>query len=508
MSGSLAGLIVYASTAVLHMVKPPYFVRYPRYLWNVARGMYGNMREDIPLLQDSLERMREDIANPARIDIDLVDVLLRQQKVDEALDVLTRAMPKVNDAVAASAFERVFSQPLAQEIAGKEDAFSQMLAHLRQGDVREALAAVDRFAEKSPGPVSYAVRAYITQSIADHLPALKRVIPNRDIPDSLEEQADSAWSRAIAKILENPELESKFKRVGESRNEVLECDAGPFLKDLQLFKRCDVESGERLRNERETMQICRVAHGKQVARSLAYFEHNGKAYHIVRRKKSRTLHKIVKTGSPEERRTALGYAADFLLRYHFSVFPFQPEPQEHYARRLQNVFLSQLPREWIKCDEDELREQLETTGMRVRYELQGAVRGWKKDATHKNWLPDNPNEDLAIDFEHRSKVPVQEDVVRLAEFRGSMPAERLMVRKNYLRGLEKRFPNERSRFLEQYRLAGLQQNLELVGYRARDREYAEAAYHLAAAKSYALRLGEGRLAKLLDGISIPTASTP
>jgi len=507
MAGSVVGLMVYASTAVLHLVKPPYFVRYPRYLWNVIRGTYGQIRGDIPLLQDSLERMRQDITNPARIDIDLVDVLLKQHRIDEALDVLTRAMPKIDDAAAASAFERVFSQPLAQKVADKGDAFSTMLAHLRQGDVREALEVVDKFAEKDPGPVSYAVRAYITQSIADALPSLKQSVLKQDMP-ALETQAEAAWVRAITKILEDPAREQKFRRIGESRNEVLECDAGPFLRNLILLKRCDVSVGQRLRDERETMQVGRVLHGKQVARTLVYVEHDGKSYHVVPRKKSRTLHEIVKEGNIEERRVALRHASDFLLRYHFSAFPFQPVSQGHYAERLHSVFLDQLPKSWLECDEQKLRAELEIAGMHVRYNVQGAVRGWKKDATHKNWLPDKPEEDFAIDYEHRSKVPVQEDVVRLAEFHSSTPSERLMVRKNYLRGLEKRFPHERAQFLRQYRWAAMQQNLELVGYRARDKELEEAAYHLESGKAHARRVGENRLAELLEGIRVPTAAGP
>ena len=488
---------VFTVSRALKEVNPPYWKNYPS---QISDSLIINFSSDEKKKENALKRMRLYSSDPDRVDLELVDFLFGHNRIDEALEYLNTAVKASQIPQQKTLLEQHFVNPLAHEhIMGmrSKHPFLKFYSHFRMGEVDEALEALDDFVGDDQSPSKSAARAYVFQNLSEHEPQLK-----------LDEHVNRAWQDTIQKVLADPEREKLFKPMGESRNEVMEYEANEFLKGLLVFKRCDIKDRERLIRERENILAFRKLYGNEIIESLAYVEHEGKAYHVLRHEAGKTLDDILKgTLGYERATTSWTDSARLLARIHKADMPWEsPEiSEDYYSKRLSTVCYDQLAASAPKIKvSQELRAELEQVGMRVYTGLKDAPLGWYKDANWRNWLRNeiqisgysSPNLDvIAIDFEHRIRLPVQLDLVSLRES-GYAPEEvKDLVLNNYFVTFGK--PKNRDRFMHQYDWAGLQRHLEFAGYRARDKEYEAIKFHISQARHYAMEVGETSLAAML-----------
>ncbi len=496
--GSYIATMAYPFLLSMRALKPPYLSNYARFLRDIPYLLLtGKSPEKAEKRQAILERVRAYWKIPESIDVDIADVLFEQGKVDQGCDAIKRVMQAIptkssQESLAVKYLVRPMTHEVFLKRHGEKRPFTKMHQHLKMGDVSEAFAALDLFVAKDKTPSKYAARAYVAQSLADFWPVLQKILPlQQDI--SLENRAQQAWQDAITVILNDADREKRFKRLGESRNEVLEYAPNEFLKGLLIFKRCDEQDGSRLQRERENILASRVRFKNHVVQSLAYAAHEGKAYHVLRHGTSRTLEQTLLARNAQESIDALKHATAALALLHRNVLgpgANDASGEGYYTNRLQTVFANQLAARVELTSE--LRNELDKAGYRVHCELADAQRGWYKDANPRNWLVEDNGKVVAIDFEHRSLLPVQLDLVSLFEFgKASLnDNEREMMLEHYLRVLARKKPVDREHFRAQYDAAALQRHLELAGYRARDKEDVAVSWHLSRARRYAVKLGE------------------
>ena len=506
----IGGLVSFFAAYALGHVKPPYVPNIAKFF---VYGLGEACATDPKKKHRYLLQMR-DLCSPgvvSSIDATLIDNLFQQDKGEEALDLLKRLV--LDPAQNKRSIESMLVSPDAYNLAGffvKSQPFSVMYTHLFQGKVAQALKDLDGFVQQELTPSRFAARAYVTQTLNDLWPELRNALPDRVRQESvsLEERATEAWSGAISSVLADPHREQQFKLMGESRNEVLEYAPNKFLQGLLVFKRCDVQDGRRLRNERENMRALRARFGRQIAQSLAYVEHEGKAYHILRHGMNRTLEQVVKNGTQEELLNAWTQTASLLAQIHFYRLPGESPAidGQYFSKRLLEVFYGQFAGSSRITVSHELASELSAVGGRVYRALADAPRGWYKDANWRNWLVEDDQTVVAIDFEHRIKLPVVLDLVSLLESGPANVKHQTLVREHYMGALARTLPVDREEFMQQYRFAGLQRHLEFAGYRARDEEFSAVRFHLEQAQACAHELGEDSLATKLGGITI--ASEP
>jgi hypothetical protein len=512
----------------------------PNYALNTLRLARDSVRvlraqKDPARRHKILEQMRGYIAAPERAEVEIIDALFQQERVDDALLLLKYTCKRIDHACSSLALDRALVHPLSRRVARKiapNDHFGNFYASLRQGSVEDALASLDSFAHDSPSPSRFAARAYVTHELARMLPSLKRAVPKAKAMSelTLEQRAAVAWQDAIAVILNDRVLEQRFLPMGESRNEVLEYAANQFLKQLLVFKRCGIKDRQRLIDERENVQYFRRYLGNKVVESLAYVEHEGKAYHITLHGSGRTLEHVLQVGRPEDQELALKSAAGLLARIHAVELTCLANPAtsaDYYSGRLQDVFYRQLASlgQQVSIPEG-LSKLLDESGRRVQRALADSVQGAYKDANPRNWLIEKDGFAVAIDFEHRVRLPVHLDLVSLLEFgpavvvddeslqyflnplsrvRCARPAKTVLD--TYFSDLNLHDEYDCAEFLEHYRWAALQRHLELAGYRLRDsesgnaREWAAVAFHVGRAQSYACAVGENALSDALGKIT-------
>jgi thiamine kinase-like enzyme len=506
---AMSGILSYILSAIWSNYNPPYLINHAK---NIYWAFPLVSLKDPAKKQAILEKLRPGQAIPVKLDIELVDLLFEQGKVDEACNLLKDTARTAAKALPSTDFERYFTLPLSSEIvrgrAGSKSPFSLMCEYLRQGDLEEALSAADNFAAGEKTPSRLAARAYAVQSVAEMLPSLKGIFPHLLLRETeLDERTSRAWNDAIGAILSDPSREQKFRVMGESRNEVLEYAASEFLKGLLVFKRCDARQGSRLVQERENIISLKNSLGDRIVQSIAYVERDGKAYHVLKHGTSRTLEDVMRTGSPEEKLKCMDEAARLLAKIHQSMIP---EPQviaceSYYQNRLSSCFYDQLANSPM-CKEipSSIKDEFQFLGERVKDELSDAPTGWYKDANPRNWLVEDNGNVVAIDFEHRIRLPVLFDLVSLLEF-GPVPASTEIkdrVIEYYLGEFYSISKAPMKKFMRHYKIAALQRHLELAGYRVRDRDAKAAAFHIDRAQSYAYELGEDILAEKLGKIII------
>jgi hypothetical protein len=500
LGGLAAGGIAYGSLLQFGGIKPPYLINYPKKLYDLECLWFAKPAQK----QHVLERMRTYWSVPWTIDFDLADSLFAQKKVDQGCLVLQRALHEMPEMPRPSMIARSIALPLAEEVSmqgrGEHRIFELMLLRLRQGEVENAVDTLDALIANTKDPSRFAARAYVAQTLAESGKSLAHAV--KITPEQttlLENRAQHAWQDAITVILNDGDREKQFKRLGESRNEVLEYAPNEFLKGLLVFKRCDEKDGARLQRERENIEMMRVRYRRHVVQSLALTQHGGKTYHVLRHNTSRTLEDVLFKGTADERLDALKHSVAFLARMHQAGLqgPSGTALQEdHYAKRLRAVFYEQLikyaPRSVFP---EQLQPELTKVGARIAHELSGAVEGWYKDANARNWLVENDGSVIAIDFENRVRVPVHLDLVSLLEFGPAAvsEAEHEMMLEHYLRVFARKQKVDRTKFLQHYQVAALHRHLEIAGYRARDKEYEAARWHIMRARVYAVALGESVL---------------
>ena len=381
------------------------------------------------------------------------------------------------------------------------------MVRLRQRDLSGALGALDDFVAQEPSPTRHAVRATVVQTIADVWPSLRSAsFEANETAASLEARANNEWCSTIGAVLATPGRERDFKLLGESRNEVLKYAATKYLSRLLVFKRCDVADGARLRNERATMTHLHEAYGDRIVPSLAYVEHEGKAYHVTKHTTGITLEQVLSSETHTERMASIVDAAALLARIHRHTpqgYTVPATDEYYYHDRLHKTFCDELKKSGVAIPQS-VYAALEGIATLVHDGLTDAPVGFYKDANPRNWLIHN-GKAVALDFEHNQLLPIQLDLVSLLEF-GPSPAnvfEKIEAVEAYFasRGIVDEQAQET--FKQQYEFAALQRHLEFVGYRARDKEFGAALFHLTRARVCAEGLGANEFAARLSEIVIP-----
>ncbi len=512
---AMGGLVGICSDMVAS-VKPPRIRNYlKRTLYNL-RLRSGNYESKIA----ALEKLKPIISHPRTLPLTHAVIALRHGRHEEGylqfrrgLEALTDELDNPINNLPLGLF--ALKVELAVRKKSAANTLTKALVQTIQYKFDSAFDELEAFAAEHPTPEHVAVRALYTQALLDAWPAFQRMAPKqacafeqhlREQHSSLEHRAQGYWKGAVDSILADPGREQQFTLMGESRNEVLEYAAGKFLRGLFVFKRCAANDGMRLQRERRrVLDLCQH-YKNHVVQSLAFLEHEGKAYHVLLHGASRTLENVFMIGTPEDRCSALVRATTALARMHLT-----PEgdvrtiAEGYYAKRLQTVFYDQLagktPRVFVPRVAREAGLQI---GARVAQELKDAPVGWYKDANPRNWLVEDDGRVVAIDFEHEDQLPVQLDLVSLLEF-GPAPVtetECHAALERYLRVVSRKKPVDHQRFFVQYRFAALQRHLELAGYRARDHEFKAVQFHIDRAKAYAQELGEQKFASILGDVSI------
>jgi hypothetical protein len=482
------------------------------------------------------------VRHPAQVDMMRAEIALQHGYADEGLRWMRKALEKVDDLVewksatlpVIAPFADAYFKYLSWRARSPLTHLSRANIALKRLNFSRMRRQIEEFARRSGGPDAYAARAVFLQSVIDSWHKFQALSLSRAQSweaelaaesTSLERIADSAWQDAIGRILAQPDLEAQFRPMGESRNEVLEYAANQFLKQLLVFKRCGIKDRQRLIDERENMQYFRRYLGNKVVKSLAYVEHEGKAYHITLHGSGRTLERAIQ-GDSEGKEVALKSAAEILARIHTIELGSAADPAKsarYYSDRLLQTFYNPLKAAGAAMPEN-LSALLQQFGIRVHSALEGAVMGAYKDANPRNWLIDDDGFAVAIDFEHRQRLPVHLDVVSAMEFgpavvvddasleyflnagagRLSRPAGTFL--NTHLAQIMMSDEEDRLEFLEHYRWAALQRHMEFAGYRMRDSELPAVEFHIGRARKYAYALGDTELGDALGQIRLRGAA--
>lgn len=151
------------------------------------------------------------------------------------------------------------------------------------------------------------------------------------------EKSQQQWKKTLDLVLRDPSLVQQFRRLGESRHEVLETSGEGVIKDTFIFKR-DIPSNH-LTKEYTLDQILYTLFGDReaVAQPLASFVHEGKQYLILRRVAGRPF---VKTDLEQFMPFLSGFHTS--LEHHQHQFPrglleplaYAPFLEQKYVRRV------------------------------------------------------------------------------------------------------------------------------------------------------------------------------
>ncbi|MBI1972409.1 aminoglycoside phosphotransferase family protein [Candidatus Woesearchaeota archaeon] len=154
------------------------------------------------------------------------------------------------------------------------------------------------------------------------------------------EKSKQQWKKTLDLVLRDPSLVQQFRRLGESRHEVLEISGEGILKDTFIFKR--YTPSHHLTKEYTLDQILYTLFGDQesVAQPLASFIHEDQQYLILRRVAGRPFAKMnLKQFMP----FLSGFHAS--LEHHQHQFPRELLEPLDYAHFLEQKYVRRVPAE-------------------------------------------------------------------------------------------------------------------------------------------------------------------
>jgi len=140
--------------------------------------------------------------------------------------------------------------------------------------------------------------------------------------------------------MKNPASEENFRRIGESKNEVLEVIGSELLKDTFIFKRsASPESLEREFRLSTFLHDC-FEGSDEVSEPLNYVTHNGQTYLVLRRVAGRSLPEVFTETTLEE---LMHFTHNFHTRLQTAPFSIDLQHQD-YGQRLREKYLARILR--------------------------------------------------------------------------------------------------------------------------------------------------------------------
>ena len=310
-----------------------------------------------------------------------------------------------------------------------------------------------------------------------------------------KERAEQLWKISLWEQIAFSR--DRFKRIGESRNEVLVVDTemqvltppycdGIYIRENQILRNFFVKrsaDGGNLGEEFDTTSKFFSVLGNLVAQPAAMTTVAGREYLATKTVGKETLTRVLLRMGRRQRKKKLGEAATLLAKIHAAAQDMEEkgeltladvvnENQGYYLKRIEDILFHYDDKDATITVEEQDRQTIRENYDAITRGLDGLPTEYYKDHTLQNIVVNYFGELVAIDFEGKKKLPPQIDLVTLLEFGAEYITDRqrrkiigkYLQEKERLTGRKQDF----EAFMQAYPYAAVQRHLELIGYRSRD----------------------------------------
>lgn len=396
------------------------------------------------------------------------------------------------------------------DFRGKNDSMPYYLWTFTENCIRQERA--ERRTERQDNE---SIEAFVDAIVQKDLEALAnhdfwRCLHEYDMPASLDlltayanilhatgnkERAEGWWELALWGQVTL--FEDRFRKVGESRNEVLVFDTelqvltppycrGIYLRENHVMRNFFVKrsaGGGNISEEFDTTSRFFSVLGNLVAQPVAMTTVAGREYLATKTAGAETLTRALPKLSKRQRTKKLEEAAKLLARIHAAAQGLEArgelrladvakDNQDYYLRRIEDILFHYDDKDATITVEEQDRQTIRENYDAITRGLDRLPTEYYKDHTLQNIVVNYFGELVAIDFEGKKKLPPQIDLVTLLEFGAEYinDRQRRKIISTYLQEKEKLTGRMQDfeAFMQAYPCAAVQRHLELIGYRSRD----------------------------------------
>ncbi len=220
-----------------------------------------------------------------------------------------------------------------------------------------------------------------------------------------KEKSAQEWKKTLDLLLSDTELQKKFKKKGESANEILEYEPREFFRNMFLFKRGDRKSlEEETRLTNNGRALSEPFEDYRVPESRSIFPFGDSYVYTLKREKGQLLYEL--TGKKD----MFLKTADFLALIHARMPSEGLEPvnlKDYLERKVYNPDLH-LPERTIEMMNQSLLPLLEY--------LKEEPFVFNKDGHPEQWIVTEGGKIIALDWENKGLVPMQFDLANLTDY--------------------------------------------------------------------------------------------
>ncbi|MBI2672384.1 hypothetical protein HYX16_05605 [Candidatus Woesearchaeota archaeon] len=264
-------------------------------VWLAKKAFFEEKKEYDKLIS-LLEESRPYFKSEAGIDLQIGSILVKKGDIEGAVESFKRFFQNFSSQRPPSwFFESVILAEKKYEAQIKmgnnpidtENYFDLIDIGLRSGNIKAGAHYWSRLCdieleERKDLNVLYAM-------FLDSLEKNKKNLQGKDVIMPAETKPKMQWEKSLSLILSEEGIEEKFRKIADSRNEVLEYGPSKFLRSTFVFKRGKNEEDLR-KGYLVNLFLENLNQKIKLAKSLIFLpEHNGLAYDISRRKPLRNL---------------------------------------------------------------------------------------------------------------------------------------------------------------------------------------------------------------------------
>ncbi|MCX6707566.1 MAG: hypothetical protein NT001_05505, partial [Candidatus Woesearchaeota archaeon] len=371
------------------------------YFKSFAKGFYYNLKGD----KDAELRCNEEIIKnlPSRKGyFDLASSYSQKGNLDEALEAWSHGfrlspvptnLQKMFQTIGilfANPYIKHYKAYLKQIRKKSEEVKNYIdlsMLHMNLNNIDESLAVQEQMRERFPE------RADSRALYALMLGGLGR-----------QEEAKEKWGETVGILLKGTDASLKFRKIGESVNDVLEYSPSKFFKNSILFKKNhlnDLEDEVMLTGE--AMKIVKDAGKSDVyftTEPISIFNYEDRHAYVMKRDPGKLLYDI------QERTDAVYRVADYLALIHAKMnVELTKKGRVNIPKTLEEKLGSRdlnLPEHIIT--------KIKSNYAPVFDSLKNATYVFNKDAHPEQWLVREDGGIVAIDWEDKGLVPMQFDL--------------------------------------------------------------------------------------------------
>ena len=319
-AAAIAGGVAYGFMQQSKMLKPPLLKNYLKLLSthsvDAVEALELEKKDDIEGKIRSIEKKRKIFRYEGLLDLEIGSLCIKNGEIERGIDHIKRSFEEISEKdygglievekrLAHFFIKRKKERKIKENPKDIESYFNMIAFGILSGNFKESCSYWDRLCEIESGEKKdlNVLYALFLDTLHENRIELKR---NKVIlPEEIKPVA--RWRKSINLLFSEKGIEKKFKKIADSRNEVLEYGPSRLIKDTFVFKRGT--DNERLRkgftvnlflndiNESGELKL-------SVPLRFLTFS-SGNSYDISRRKPMKTLEEAFENASHEEKEAML-----------------------------------------------------------------------------------------------------------------------------------------------------------------------------------------------------------